>query len=98
MSRADFLQGSIVALLTPMSVEEGIDYDAFDRLIDLHVNAGTDAIVVASTTGEGPTLTLDEHVHLYRHAVQRADGRLPVIAGIGSPSTRVACELAREAE
>ena len=98
MSRADFLQGSMVALLTPMSVDECIDYDAFDRLIDLHVNAGTDAIVVASTTGEGPTLTLDEHVQLYRRAVQRADGRLPVIAGIGSPSTRVACELAREAE
>ncbi|CAB3779530.1 4-hydroxy-tetrahydrodipicolinate synthase [Paraburkholderia ultramafica] len=98
MSRAEFLQGSMVALLTPMSANEQIDYPAFERLMDLQVNAGTSAIVVASTTGEGPTLSLDEHVHLYRRAVQHAAGRIPVIAGVGSPSTRVACELAREAE
>lgn len=98
MSRPDFLQGSIVALLTPMSVNEQIDDAAFERLVDFHVNAGTQAIVVASTTGEGPTLSLDEHVHLYRRGVQHAAGRIPIIAGVGSPSTRVACELAREAE
>ena len=98
MSRAEFLQGSMVALLTPMSANEQIDYRAFERLVDLHVDAGTSAIVVASTTGEGPTLSLDEHVQLYRRAVQHAAGRIPIIAGVGSPSTRVACELAREAQ
>jgi 4-hydroxy-tetrahydrodipicolinate synthase len=98
MSHAEFLHGSMVALLTPMTDDEQIDFDTFDRLIDLHVNAGTRAIVVASTTGEGPTLAHEEHVDLYRRAVLRADGRIPIIAGVGSPSTRVACELAREAE
>jgi len=58
MSRAEFLQGSMVALLTPMSADEQIDYPSFERLVDLHVDAGTSAIVVASTTGEGPTLSL----------------------------------------
>lgn len=98
MNRTEFLRGSMVALLTPMTDDEQIDFDTFDDLIDLHVNAGTRAIVVASTTGEGPTLAHEEHVELYRRAVLRADGRIPVIAGVGSPSTRIACELAREAE
>jgi 4-hydroxy-tetrahydrodipicolinate synthase len=98
MSCVGFLQGSIVALLTPMSSNEQIDYPAFERLVDLHVEAGTSAIAIASTTGEGPTLSLEEHVHLYRSAVQRAAGKIPIIAGVGSPSTRVACELAREAQ
>ena len=98
MSRTDFLQGSMVTLLTPMTEEEQIDFPTFDQLIDLHVTAGTRAVVVASTTGEGPTLTHEEHLRLYSHAVQRADGRIRVIAGVGSPATRVACELARESE
>jgi 4-hydroxy-tetrahydrodipicolinate synthase len=98
MSRAAYLEGSMVALLTPMFADEQIDYRAFERLVDLHVDAGTKAVVVASTTGEGPTLSHEEHVDLYRSAVQHAAGRVPIIAGVGSPSTRVACELAREAE
>jgi dihydrodipicolinate synthase/N-acetylneuraminate lyase len=57
MTDASLLQGSIVALLTPMTADEKIDFPALERLIDLHVDAGTSAIVVASTTGEGPTLT-----------------------------------------
>ncbi|SAL30567.1 dihydrodipicolinate synthase [Caballeronia sordidicola] len=91
------LQGSIVALLTPMTPDEKIDFPALERLIDLHVDAGTSAIVVASTTGEGPALTFKEHVRLYRAAVLCAEGRIPVIAGLGSPSTHAACELARAA-
>lgn len=98
MSFTEFLQGSMVALLTPMTEDEQIDFPTFDQLIELHVSAGTRAVVVASTTGEGPTLAHEEHIELYRRAVQRADGRIPVIAGVGSPATRVACELAREAE
>jgi 4-hydroxy-tetrahydrodipicolinate synthase len=81
-----------VALLTPMTPDEKINFPAVERLIDLHVDAGTSAIVVASTTGEGPTLTLKEHVHLYRAAVLCAEHRIPVIAGVGSPSTRAVCE------
>jgi 4-hydroxy-tetrahydrodipicolinate synthase len=88
----------MVALLTPMTDDEEIDLDTFDHLIQLHINAGTRAVVVASTTGEGPTLAHEEHVELYRRAVVQADGRIPIIAGVGSPSTRVVCELAREAE
>jgi 4-hydroxy-tetrahydrodipicolinate synthase len=97
MTGSSLLQGSIVALLTPMTSDEKIDFAALERLVDLHVEAGTSAIVVASTTGEGPTLSLKEHVLLYRATVLCAEGRIPVIAGVGSPSTHVACELAREA-
>jgi 4-hydroxy-tetrahydrodipicolinate synthase len=97
MTDCSLLQGSIVALLTPMTLDKKIDFIALERLVELHVDAGTSAIVVASTTGEGPTLSLEEHVFLYRNAVQYSDGRIPVIAGVGSPSTYVACELAREA-
>src|ERR1700740_1665139 len=98
MSRVDFLQGTIVALLTPMSPNEQIDYPAFERLVDLHADAGTSAIAIASTTGEGPTLSLDEHLHLYRRAVQHAAGRISIIGGCGPPASRVACERAREAQ
>jgi 4-hydroxy-tetrahydrodipicolinate synthase len=94
----DFLRGSLVALLTPMRPDGEIDYAAFEQLIDFHAGAGTRAIVVASTTGEAPTLSFDEHVQLYRRAVQHAAGRIPIIAGVGSPSTHVACELAGEAQ
>jgi 4-hydroxy-tetrahydrodipicolinate synthase len=97
MSGASFLEGSIVALLTPMISDEQIDFVALERLVKLHVDAGTSAIVVASTTGEGPTLSLEEHVLLYRNVLRYSARRIPVIAGVGSPSTRVACELAREA-
>jgi 4-hydroxy-tetrahydrodipicolinate synthase len=97
MTDSSLLQGSIVALLTPMTPDEKIDFPALEQLIDLHVDAGTSAIVVASTTGEGPTLTFKEHVLLYRAAVLCAEGRIPVIAGVGSPSTHAACELARAA-
>ena len=97
-SSTDFLRGSLVALLTPMRADVEIDYPVFERLIDFHARAGTRAIVVASTTGEAPTLSHDEHVQLYRRAVQHAAGRIPIIAGVGSPSTQVACELAREAQ
>jgi 4-hydroxy-tetrahydrodipicolinate synthase len=97
MSAAPFLRGSIVALLTPMTPDENIDFVALQRLVELHVDAGTSAIVVASTTGEGPTLSLDEHALLYRSVLQYSAGRIPVIAGVGSPATHVACELAREA-
>lgn len=84
------IQGSIVAIVTPMTAEGEIDFPAFDRLIEWHVASGTDAIVVAGTTGESPTLSEQEHCDLVAHCVKQVAGRIPVIAGTGSNSTREA--------
>ncbi len=84
------IQGSIVAIVTPMLPNGDIDYEAFDRLIEWHVASGTDALVVAGTTGESPTLSEQEHCELMRHCVDKVAGRMPVIAGTGSNSTREA--------
>jgi 4-hydroxy-tetrahydrodipicolinate synthase len=91
------IQGSIVAIVTPMSPNGDIDYDAFDRLIEWHVANGTDALVVAGTTGESPTLSEQEHCELMRHCVDKVAGRMPVIAGTGSNSTREAIYFTRAA-
>ncbi len=91
------IQGSIVAIVTPMFPNGDIDYDAFDRLIEWHVASGTDALVVAGTTGESPTLSEQEHCELMRHCVDKVAGRLPVIAGTGSNSTREAIYFTRAA-
>ncbi len=84
------IQGSIVAIVTPMSPDGEIDYPAFDQLIDWHISSGTDAIVVAGTTGESPTITAQEHCDLISHCVKKVAGRIPVVAGTGSNSTREA--------
>lgn len=91
------IQGSIVAIVTPMFPNGDIDYDAFDRLIEWHIASGTDAIVVAGTTGESPTLSEQEHCELMRHCVDKVAGRMPVIAGTGSNSTREAIYFTRAA-
>jgi len=91
------IQGSIVAIVTPMFPNGDIDYDAFDRLIEWHIASGTDAIVVAGTTGESPTLSEQEHCELMRHCVDTVAGRIPVIAGTGSNSTREAIYFTRAA-
>lgn len=79
--------GSMVAIVTPMTVDGAIDWPAWDRLLDFHVGEGTDGIVVAGTTGESPTLTLAEIEELTRRAVSRCRGRLKIIAGAGTHST-----------
>jgi 4-hydroxy-tetrahydrodipicolinate synthase len=89
--------GSIVALVTPMREDGAIDRAALKRLVDWHVESGTDAIVAVGTTGESPTLTMDEHTEVIRLAVEYAAERLPVIAGTGSNSTAEAIELTRHA-
>lgn len=89
------IKGSIVAIVTPMQEDGSLDLDAFRALIDFHVAAGTDAIVVVGTTGESPTVDVAEHEQLIAVAVQHAAGRLPIIAGTGANSTREAIELAR---
>ena len=84
------IQGSIVAIVTPMLADGEIDYLAYDRLIDWHIESGTDAIVVAGTTGESPTLSEQEHCDLIKHTVKKVAKRIPVVAGTGSNSTREA--------
>lgn len=92
--------GSIVALVTPMRADGAVDNEALARLVDFHVESGTKAIVAVGTTGESPTLSVEEHIGVVRHVVERAARRIPVIAGTGANSTREAIEwtqLAKEA-
>jgi len=91
-------QGSMVALATPMQPGGGLDYAAYRALIDWHVAEGTDALVVVGTTGESPTVSMEEHAELIRVAVEHAAGRIPVIAGVGANSTDEAIHLARHAQ
>ncbi|MBU0621495.1 MAG: 4-hydroxy-tetrahydrodipicolinate synthase [Gammaproteobacteria bacterium] len=88
------IQGSIVAIVTPMLEDDSLDLAAFRALIDFHVAEGTDGIVVVGTTGESPTVNVEEHELLISEAVKHAAGRIPVIAGTGANSTKEAIELA----
>src|SRR3990172_9489475 len=92
------LNGSLVAIVTPMHDDGSLDLDAFRKLIDWHVQEGTDGIVVVGTTGESPTVDFDEHHLLIKTAVEHAAKRIPVIAGTGANSTREAIELAAYAK
>ena len=91
------ITGSIVALVTPMHVDGSIDWAGLDRLLELHVASGTSAIGAVGTTGESATLSVPEHCEVIRYCVDRIAGRLPVIAGTGSNSTREAIELTEAA-
>ena len=90
--------GSIVAIVTPMQDDGQLDLVRFKSLIDWHIREGTDGIVVVGTTGESPTVTVDEHCEIIRVAVEQAAGRLPIMAGCGANSTKEAIELARFAK
>jgi 4-hydroxy-tetrahydrodipicolinate synthase len=87
--------GSIVALVTPMHQDGSVDYDGLRRLIDWHITEGTDCIGVVGTTGESPTVSVEEHCEIIRIAVEHAAGRVPIRAGAGANSTREAIELTR---
>lgn len=89
------ITGSIVAIVTPMHGDGSLDFERLRNLIDFHVEQGTDGIVVVGTTGESPTVDVDEHCELIRIAVEHAAGRVPVIAGTGANSTAEAIELTR---
>jgi len=91
------LTGSMVALVTPMGEDGAVAYDELARLIDFHVDGGTEALVIAGTTGESATLTHDEHLELLERSCALAGGRIPIIAGTGSNSTRQTLELSVEA-
>jgi 4-hydroxy-tetrahydrodipicolinate synthase len=87
--------GSIVALVTPMHEDGSVDYPALRRLIDWHIAEGTDCIGVVGTTGESPTVSVEEHCEVIRATVEQVKGRVPVMAGAGANSTREAIELTR---
>lgn len=89
--------GSIVALVTPMHADGTIDYAALRRLIDWHIAEGTQCIGAVGTTGESPTVSVEEHCEILRVAVEHACGRIPVMAGTGGNSTAEAIELSRYA-
>ncbi len=90
--------GSIVALVTPMHEDGGVDYATLRRLIDWHIAEGTDCIGVVGTTGESPTVSMDENCEIIRVAVEHAAGRVPVMAGTGANSTAEAITLTRFAK
>jgi 4-hydroxy-tetrahydrodipicolinate synthase len=89
--------GSIVALVTPMHDDGRVDYDALRRLVDWHIAEGTDCIGVVGTTGESPTVSVDEHCEIIRVTVEHAKGRVPIMAGTGGNATAEAIELSRYA-
>jgi 4-hydroxy-tetrahydrodipicolinate synthase len=90
--------GSMVALVTPMQPDGAVDVAALNRLIDFHVERGTNAIVSVGTTGESATLDFEEHCEVMRMTVEHAAGRVPIIGGTGANSTREAIALTRCAE
>ncbi len=92
------LRGSIVALVTPMHEDGSVDYPSLRKLIDWHVAEGTNCIGVVGTTGESPTVSVEEHCEIIRVSVEQAAGRVPVMAGCGANSTHEAIELARYAK
>ena len=94
------IQGSLVAIVTPMHADGSLDIPCLRKLLDWHINEGTDGIVIVGTTGESPTVSVEEHCELIRVAVEHVDKRIPVIAGSGGNSTAeaiVLTEFARKA-
>ena len=94
MSKKTIFRGAATALITPLT-PAGVDYEALGKLIDWQIDQGIDALVIAGTTGEGATLTYDEHQEVIRYSVERAAGRVPIIAGSGSNDTSRAITLSR---
>ena len=94
MSKKTIFRGAATALITPLT-PAGVDYEALGKLIDWQIEQGIDALVIAGTTGEGATLTYDEHQEVIRYSVERAAGRVPIIAGSGSNDTSRAITLSR---
>ena len=91
------ISGSLVALVTPMDSRGNLDWQALQRLIEFHLQEGTDGIVTVGTTGESATLDMDEHKEVIRSVVEQVAGRVPVIAGTGANSTSEAVELTEAA-
>jgi 4-hydroxy-tetrahydrodipicolinate synthase len=91
-------KGAGVAIVTPMKENEEVNYDKLEELIEMQIDGGTDAIIIAGTTGESSTLTMEEHRDVIRAAIEFTKHRIPVVAGTGSNCTRTAIQLSQEAE
>ena len=91
------LQGSLVALVTPMKADGSLDFDALGGLIEWQIESGTDGIVSVGTTGESATISVPEHLEIIEKTIEFVDGRVPVIAGTGGNSTQEAVELTQKA-
>lgn len=92
------IQGSMVALVTPMNADNSLDWASLHKLVDWHLEQGTHAIVVVGTTGESATLSVEEHLSVVKKVVDQVNGRIPVIAGTGANSTAEAVELTQAAK
>jgi len=97
-TRSPLFTGSTVALVTPMHEDGSVDYPTLRKLIDWHIQEGTDCLSVVGTTGESPTVNVEEHCEIIRVTVEQSKGRVPVLAGCGAISTHEAIELARFAK
>ena len=91
------LQGSLVALVTPMQADGEVDFESLTRLLEFHIASGTHAIVSVGTTGESATLAVDEHLKVIQHSVDVVNQRIPVVAGTGANSTSEAVYLTKQA-
>ena len=92
------IQGSMVALVTPMHADNSLDWNNLHQLLDWHLQEGTDAIVAMGTTGESATLSIAEHIQVIKCVVDHVNGQIPVIAGTGANSTEEAIELTQNAK
>lgn len=92
------ITGSLVALITPMTIDGAVDSQKLDELIDFHLKEGTDGIVAVGTSGESATLSYEEHAEVIRHVVMKVKGQVPVIAGTGANSTHEAIDLTQRAK
>ncbi|RZF56720.1 4-hydroxy-tetrahydrodipicolinate synthase [Acinetobacter halotolerans] len=95
---AQNIQGSIVAIVTPMFEHGGVDWKSLEKLVEWHIQQGTHSIVAVGTTGEASTLSMEEHTQVIKEVVRVANKRIPIIAGTGANSTREAIELTKAAK
>ena len=91
-------QGSMVAIVTPMNSDGSLDIKSFKGLLDYHIECKSDGVVVVGTSGEAPTMDVDEHTYLIKEAVKHIDGKIPVIAGSGANSTKEAIFLTNKSK
>ena len=96
--QAQIIQGSIVAIVTPMFEDGSVDWKGLEKLVEWHIAQGTNSIVAVGTTGEASTLSMAEHTQVIKEIIRVANKRIPVIAGTGANSTREAIELTKEAK
>src|SRR5271154_198655 len=92
------LKGSIVALITPFTEDDKVDYEAIHELVVWHVESGTDGIVLCGTTGEAPTLSEEEQIRIFKTGVSASKGRIPIYAGTGTYNTRYTTALTESAQ